>query len=234
MEVYHCLNDIITIIEKESEVIGKAIFAYGSFAFIDFNKLKHNPRLEGANVFKMLFNIADDSPYNKIPMQIENGCITLMRELGISNKQWTLFNIFLNDGEIPGYIKYMKYKNTKHENGYFNNLTFNLDQLKEVCTKFGGVPCFDLFYEGIMKSSIMKNNQTTPEDHDNQWQWKRIEAGGYIDTRFGWTFRRSIQEESGVYHDYCRSWDYCNTPLGTVLDGESNHDDVQLAPVDET
>jgi hypothetical protein len=85
-----------------------------------------------------------------------------------------------------------------------------------------------------MKSSIMKNNQTTPEDHDNQWQWKRIEAGGYIDTRFGWTFRRSIQEESGVYHDYCRSWDYCNTPLGTVLDGESNHDDVQLAPVDET
>jgi hypothetical protein len=36
MEVYHCLNDIITTIEKESEVIGKAIFAYGSFAFIDF------------------------------------------------------------------------------------------------------------------------------------------------------------------------------------------------------
>ena len=80
----------------------------------------------------------------------------------------------------------------------------------------------------------MKNNQTTPEDHDDQWQWKRIAAEGYIDTRFGWTFRRSIQEESGVYHDYRRSWDYCNTPLGTVLDGESNHDDVQLAPVDET
>lgn len=63
MEIYHCLNDIITTIEKESEVIGKAIFAYGSFAFIDFNKLKYNPRLEGANVFKMLFNIAEDSPY---------------------------------------------------------------------------------------------------------------------------------------------------------------------------
>lgn len=41
MEIYHCLNDIITTIEKESEVIGKAIFAYGSFAFIDFNKLKY-------------------------------------------------------------------------------------------------------------------------------------------------------------------------------------------------
>lgn len=235
MEIYHCLNDIITTIEKESKVIGKAIFAYDSFAFIDFNKLKYNPRLEGADVFKMLFNIAENSQYNKIPMQIENGCVTLMRELGISNKQWTLFNIFLNDGEIPEYIKYMKYKNTKHENEYFNNLTFNLDQLKEVCTKFGGVPCFDLFYEGIMKSSIMKNNQTTTEDPVNSGgQWKRIVAEGYIDTRFGWTFRRSIQEESGVYHDYCRSWDYCNTPPGTVLDGESTHDDAHQVPVDET
>jgi hypothetical protein len=222
MEVYHCLNDIITTIEKEAGFIGKAIFAYGSIAFIDFNKLKYNPRLEGANVFKMLFNIAEDSPYNKIPMQIENGCITLMRELGISNKQWILFNIFLNDGEIPGYIKYMKYKNTKYENGYFNGLTFNLDQLKEVCAKFGGIPCFDLFYEGIMESSIMKNDQMTPElDFDSIYQWKRIAQGEHIASRDGWTFRRSIQEETCVYHDYSRSWRYMRAPSS-----ESKHDDI--------
>jgi hypothetical protein len=62
----------------------------------------------------------------------------------------------------------------------------------------------------------------TPElDFDSIYQWKRIAQGEHIASRDGWTFRRSIQEETYVYHDYSRSWRYMRAPSS-----ESKHDDI--------
>ena len=69
MEICHCLNDIITEVEKRNNIIIRARTTRGVLVLIDLYKLKNNPRLEGAEVFKMLFGISDTNPFGKFPME---------------------------------------------------------------------------------------------------------------------------------------------------------------------
>ena len=96
MEICRCLNDVITDVEKQNNIIIRGRGTYGALILIDLYKLKNNPRLEGAEVFKMLFGISDTNPFGKFPMgKDEEGCITILRDLQISSNQWYIFNIFL-------------------------------------------------------------------------------------------------------------------------------------------
>jgi hypothetical protein len=57
----------------------------GGLILIDRHGLKYNPRLEGAEVFKMLFKISDTNPYGDYPMITnKEGYVTLFQELRIS------------------------------------------------------------------------------------------------------------------------------------------------------
>jgi len=96
MEVYKCLDNIITKVEKKEEIILKARHPYGQLAIIDPHKFKYNSRLDGAEVFKMLFGISEHNPFGNFEIQKdENGYITLLSDLRISQQDWTLFNIFI-------------------------------------------------------------------------------------------------------------------------------------------
>ena len=77
MEVYKCLDDVITKVERKEEIILKARHTHGQLAIIDLHKFKYNSRLDGADVFKMLFGISEHNPFGKFEIQKdEDGYIT--------------------------------------------------------------------------------------------------------------------------------------------------------------
>ena len=107
MEICRCLNDIIQDVEKQNNIIVRARTCHGTLILIDLMHLKNNPRLDGAEVFKMLFGISDTNPFGRFPMEKdEEGCLTILRDLQITSNQWYIFNVFLNTGSVPGYDDY--------------------------------------------------------------------------------------------------------------------------------
>ena len=108
MQVYKCLDDIITKIERQEQIILKARLHLGSLAIIDLHKYKYNSRLDGAEVFKMLFGISDSNPFGNFKMEVdENGYIPILRELRICQRDWLLFNIFIDTGTVPYYDAFL-------------------------------------------------------------------------------------------------------------------------------
>ena len=76
MDIYRCLDDVITKVEKQEQIIIKARLYHGALAIIDLHKLKYNYRLDGADVFKMLFGISDTNPFGDYAMEVDdNGYI---------------------------------------------------------------------------------------------------------------------------------------------------------------
>ena len=177
MEIYKCLDDIITRVEQgqEPKIIKVRAFGGGSIALIDLNKLKANPRLNGAKIFKMLFGISKNASFAKLPMKTDrNGNITLLIDLEINIESWTLFQIFLDQGIVPGYLNYMaRWK------GY-EVVTSNLETLNEICIKLGGIPSFELFYHNFYNDEAEEwkewkeqnyNPRTPEEDTKGMFQW---------------------------------------------------------------
>ena len=175
MEVYKCLHNIIEKVEKQEQIILKARGFHGQLIIIDLHQLKYNPRLEGAEIFKMLFGINDNSPFGNFPMQTDkNGYITLLQELMVSGKDWILFKIFLDQGVVPDYKNYLTCGS-----GY-NSVSSYLEDLNNICTKFGGIPSFELFYNNFYnyqkekkeKEEYYNYNPIKPEEDTKQlYQW---------------------------------------------------------------
>jgi len=209
MEICGCVNDLIAEVEKQTNLIVRARTFYGTLILIDLCKLKNNPRLEGAEVFKMLFGISDTDPFGKFPMgKDEEGCITIIRDLVINSKEWYIFIIFLNTGCVPGYDDYKLGKEYK-----YNEVSANIQTLQEICCKFGGVPSFDVFRENFYNGEQEEKAKiiaSTPEnDITEKYQWKRFKStttyGPSAD--YGWTCASSCVISGNTYHNYRRD---CN------------------------
>jgi len=185
----------------------------------DLYKLKNNPRLEGAEVFKMLFGISDTNPFGRFPMEKDaEGCLTILRELQISSNQWYVFNVFLNTGSVPGYDDYKLGKDYKYK-----SVSSNIETLQEICTKLGGLPSFDSFRENFYKDEVVEiifNDPKNPEeDNKNKYQWRRVRATGPSSAvhplaNQGWSCASTITVEEGqcsyLYHNYRRDWNFTN------------------------
>ena len=219
MEIYHCLNDIITDVEKKNNAILLARSCDGLLIIIDLYKLQDNFRLEGAEVFKMLFGISHNNPFGKFPMgKDKEGCITILKDLSITSRHWYLFTLFLYTGSVPGYDDYILGKEYK-----FNELSFNIQKLQEMCIKVGGVPSFDLFRDNFYKGEFEKKTIIDPknpeEDHKNKYQWRRIRATGpHISAppaHYGWSCASTSSVKEGnhsyAYHNYRRDWNFGST-----------------------
>jgi len=222
MEIYRCLNDIITEIEieKEENIIVLARTIHGCLTIIDLHKLKYNPRLEGAEVFKMLFGISDNNPFGLFLMgKDEDGYITILRDLHINQGSWILFNIFLNTGSVPNYEDYKLGKDYK-----YNFVVSNINSLQDICCKFGGLPSFDLFRENFYKEEeyTKKTTFNTPEeDIEGKFQWKKVKASNPLlphpNASEGWSCGSTSYHEKTLtaYHNYRRDW---NWDLTNVID----------------
>ena len=212
MEIYRCFNDLIAEVEKQTNIIVRARTFYGTLILIDLCKLKNNPRLEGAEVFKMLFGIGNVNPFGKFPMgKDEEGCITIIGDLGINSKEWYIFIIFLDTGSVPGYDDYKLGKEYK-----YNEVSSNIQSLQEICCKFGGVPSFDVFRENFYNRELevkAKIIASTPEkDINRKYQWRTVKSAIFCrqhpDSNFGWSFASTAVVKEGnssvAYHNYRR------------------------------
>ena len=210
MEICRCLNDVITDVENQNNIIVRARTCHGTLVLIDLMHLKNNPRLEGAEVFKMLFGISDTNPFGRFPMgKDEEGCITILRDLQISSNQWYIFNVFLNTGSVPGYDDYKLGKDYK-----YNSVSCNIETLQEICVKFGGLPSFDVFRENFYKGEAEEKTIMDPkcpsEDNKNRYQWRRVRAIGDAHPLAckGWSCASTVCVNSSSYHNYRRDWNW--------------------------
>lgn len=210
MEICRCLNDIITEVEKRTNLIVRGRTCYGTLILIDLYKLKYNPRLEGAEVFKMLFGISDNNPFGKFPMgKDEEGCITIIRDLQINSRQWYIFTIFLEKGIVPGYDDYKLGKDYK-----YNEVSNNIETLQEICVKFGGLPSFDVFrenfYNGEQKVKAKIIASTPENDINGKYQWRTLKATTFVrqhpSADLGWSFASTSIIHGNSYHNYRRNW----------------------------
>ena len=216
MEVYKCLDDIITKIEMQEQIILKARLHLGSLVIIDLHKYKYNSRLDGAEVFKMLFGISENNPFGNFKMEVdEHGYITILRELRIRQRDWLLFNIFIDTGTVPYYDAFLLDKK------FFSVFVANLNTLQEVCAKLGGIPSFDLFYDNIYKSKeVVKANTVEPlnpeSDITGKYQWSacrpicQTDINNFLcrlSLNEGWSLASIDLTYDTPVHYYYRNWD---------------------------
>jgi len=218
MEVYKCLDDIITKVEKKEKIILKARLFHGALVIIDLHKFKYNSRFDGAEVFKMLFGISEHNPFGNFEIQKdEDGYITLLSDLRISQQDWTLFNIFINTGTVPYYDAYLVDKK------FFNVIVSNLNSLQETCSKLGGIPSFDLFYDNFFSCKVKevveqaKTEPLTPdEDKEGKYQWVacrsdlQVDIDNFInrlDLNNGWSLASIDLTSETPIHYYYRNWE---------------------------
>ena len=172
-------NNINKNINVESHLL-KARDVIGTLIFIDLDRLKYNFRLEGANVFKTLFGINENSPYGDFPLKTdEKGCITLLEDFKILSSDWYLLINFLNKGIIPHYLLY------KNNNKFKDMVLISLEKLNEICNIFGGIPSFDLFYSNFHKELIDNEyneyNPVTPrDDYRHLYSWGCTKASDAV------------------------------------------------------
>ena len=244
MEICRCLNDIIENVEKQNNIIVRGRTCHGTLVLIDLYKLKINPRLEGAEVFKMLFGISDTNPFGRFPMgKDEEGCITILRDLQVSTSQWYVFNVFLNTGSVPGYDDYKLGKEYK-----YNEVSHNIETLQEICVKFGGLPSFDVFRENFYKeendrATVISHNPMTPEqDIKKLYQWRiadeRSSCSSHPFAREGWSAAGTVKKGNLLLHYYHRLWNRGSTKVidEIPIDEEDDDDilDITDDPLEQT
>ena len=224
MEVYGCLHDMISEIEnkdntvhnnskdsetnsdnkKEKSPILKLRGCNGGLILIDQHQLKYNPRLEGAEVFKMLFKISDTNPYGDYPMITNKfGYVTLFQELRISCNQWYILKTFLDQGIVPGYRRYLV------DGEGYSYVNSGMEELNNVSIKLGGIPSVEQFYKNFYDEDEkfaeihQPYNPLSPaEDVKQKYEWSGThQCGEYL---------RSFQ----VRHEGMDGWSIANITEG--------------------
>ena len=116
-----------------------------------------NGVLKDAKIFKYLMGI-DKPKYckNFSPKYNFNYYI-------ITFTQWSLFLKFIRFGKCDDY---------------------QLDELRHLCDKLGGIPHFDRYYKNLNKIKSITNNEYNPmfpkDDIKNLYEWRISESGGFL------------------------------------------------------
>lgn len=158
-----------------NENILTALTSDDIIVFIDKNSLKNSSQLKNATVFNRLFGLIDDDDENDMwklkPMEKDiSGNILLLKNLNISQSDWNLFTAYIRHG-IPPYFYTMKHNGFSQE-----SIIKKVESINETCNKFGGIPCFDEFYEKfILSDELNENNYYNPfepkEDTKKKYSW---------------------------------------------------------------
>lgn len=146
-------NSIITAVDVNNKII-----------IIDVEKLKGYDRVKNARVFKTLFKINEQSEFGDYPMKTnEDGHITILQDLDISNTDWYNLIQFLENGLIK-----MNYLDKDQSIELIENV--NMTNMK-----LGGFPSFDDYYKDFYNNQIQNHeiyNPFTPEeDHKQIYIW---------------------------------------------------------------
>lgn len=139
------------------------VFLHNKFAFVNINLLQkqfETGRLQGAEVFAILFRLCDDEDTRVHSFKHEDmimndkGHVTLCQALDICFEDWNEFLKFIKSG-----------------------MTSKIQTVIEVSNKFGGIPAVDLYFEKLQQHTIQmsrvryENPMTPHDDIHNQYEW---------------------------------------------------------------
>lgn len=195
-------NDIIKAFSYDSNYEKKLIL-------INVNDFKNNKQLKNAVIFNRLFNInkKHDNWAKKSMEKDENGNITLLQDLNISQDDWNLFMAYIKHG-IPPYFYTKSYTLFSQE-----SIIKKVEKLNEICNKLGGIPTFDVFYEKFVNSEINKKNifynpQSPEEDSMQKYNWTICYSSNPSDVRIntnnGWSCCKVVNEPNTIGYSWWR------------------------------
>ena len=106
---------------------------------------------------------------------------------------------------------------------FFNVIVSNLNSLQETCSKLGGIPSFDLFYDNFFSckvKEVVEQTKTEPltpdEDKEGKYQWAacrsnlQIDIDNFInrlDLNNGWSVASIDLTDAIGVHYYYRNWE---------------------------
>ena len=153
--------------------IQKFIFNDGKVAALNLNLYKNSPLLKGADIFKTLLGINENSEFKQVPLNKNSNLHnTLFEDFYIDLESWNLLETFIKTGQVPFH---RAYKISNYEK-FYNIVIENIEKLNVVCNILGGFPEFDKYYEEFYKqiesSELPIYNPFTPEeDVKDKYLW---------------------------------------------------------------
>jgi len=164
---------------------------------IDLEKLKKNPRLEGAKIFKHLLGIKQMSNFkHTLPKTNEDGYYTILQQLDISLDDWTKLIHILESGD--------PFLNGKY------GVKEELINIQKTSIKLGGIPYIDNYCANI---NIVETPGIPEDDKKGLYQWASTTASPTsIDLNIfakthssedGW----SLSKIRNNFHYYYREWE---------------------------
>ena len=137
----------------------------------------------------------------------ENGYITLLQDLNISQDDWNLFMAYIKHG-IPPYFYTKSYNLFSEE-----SIIKKVEKINEICNKLGGIPAFDVFYEQFINSEINKKNifynpRSPKEDTMQKYTWTICYCNNPIsvasNTKDGWNCCKVVNEPGNLGYSWWR------------------------------
>ena len=127
--------------------------------------LKECPYLENAIIFQRLFNLTENSPFQKYKMKKnDNNELTLLKDFYITAKEWDLIIHFLKYGFTLAYYGDSEYSRLKI-----------LEKTGHIFNILGGIPSFDQFYLRFQKNKEIEKNFYNPmypcNDTKMRYEW---------------------------------------------------------------
>jgi hypothetical protein len=162
--------------------------AYNEKVIIDLNELQNNKRLQGARIFKRLFNI-DNEGFQEEKINIE-----LFKNYKITDNEWYSFLNFIRNGRIK-YHTSLQYVELEEERKKFQKMF--IEELDNQCStgiflKFGPFPIFDKYVKTSIQrhlDNMIYNPMTPQQDTHHVYNWT---SGDISPNHNGWDVTVSL------------------------------------------
>ena len=205
------INELIEEVENRNPVLIKSVDAHAKELIINITELKNSKKCKNANIFNYLINLQDDGDRWKrqkccnhcsLNLWDDKGRFALLYIYGVSAREWSLFTYYLRHRHPPYFGAWVN--GGDNETHYYSKILNWLEDVNEICNKFGGFPDFDEYYEKFWEGNISNEAFGTcvppritppkfPHDdiHEN-YLWRSFIEGGHDHT----VFLNSSQQQS--------------------------------------
>ena len=160
-EINSVVNALIEEVENRNPVLIKSVDAHTKELIINITELKNSKKCKNANIFNYLINLQDDGDRWKrqkccnhcsLNLWDDKGRFALLKIYNVSAREWGLFTYYLRHRHPPYFGAWVN--GGDNETHYYSKVVNWLEDVNEICNKFGGFPDFDDYYDKFWKGNI--------------------------------------------------------------------------------
>ena len=160
-EISSIVNELIEEVENRNPILIKSIDCHSKELIINITELKNSKKCKNANVFNYLINLQDDGDrwerqncckHCNQNLWDNKGRYALLKIYGVSAREWSQFTYYLRHRHPPYFGAWVN--GGDNETQYYSKIVNWLEDVNEICNKFGGFPDFDEYYEKFWEGNI--------------------------------------------------------------------------------